>query len=143
MRNLKLLISVYLAVMTGWVIVHFSQHTFFEEESAGSHPEDGDRLFALDVCMAVAFLLTAVTAYQAARKAGKQSPPGSGWMYSNLFFYFTILVAIPFYANWFAAQGHTDDGLLWIYVETLGPLTWGTQGVRLWRGARTPDRATV
>ena len=53
MRNLKLLISVYLAVMTGWVIVHLSQHTFFEEESAGSHPEDGDRLLALDLFMAV------------------------------------------------------------------------------------------
>ena len=64
-------------------------------------------------------------------------------MFSNLSFYFTILVAIAFYANWFAAQGHTDDGLLWIYLETLGPLTWGTLAVRMWRGAGTPDRATV
>ena len=49
-------------------------------------------------------------------------------MFSNLSFYFTILVAIPFYANWFAAQGHTDDGLLWIYVETFGTTDVGHPG---------------
>ena len=93
--------------------------------------------------MALAFLIATVTSYLDTRRGAKESPPSSSWLLSMLFFYLTVLVAIPFFANWFASLGHTDDGILWIYVETAGPLTWGIQAVRLWRAARTPGRALV
>jgi len=142
-RYLKLAASVYLAVMAGWVIVHFFGHTFGEDHPEESVTEADERLATLDAFMALAFLVTSITAYQAVRQAAKQSPPAPGWFGSNLFFYFTVLVAIPFFANWFASMGHTDDGLLWIYVETLGPVTWGIQAVRLWRSARTAERVSA
>lgn len=132
------LTSLYLVVTAGWVTVHFLQHTIFDSDLSGSHLEDPDRFVAVDPFIAVAFLLTTVTAYQTVRREDKKSPPSSGWLYSHLFLYASILVAIPFFANWFAAQGHTDDGLLWIYVETAGPLTWVVQAVRLWRGTPIP-----
>ncbi len=143
MRTLKLAGSAYLAVMTGWVLVHFTEHTFFEEHPEEDLLEESDRFAALDVFMAAALILTAITAYQAMRRAGGQSPPAREWLWSSLFFYFTILVAIPFFANWFASLGHSDDGLLWIYVETMGPLTWTVQAIRLWRSAREPVTASV
>lgn len=138
MRHLKLATSVYLVVMAGWVIVHFFGHTFGEDHAEESLAEADERFATLDSFMALAFLVTSITAYQAVRHAAKQSPPAPGWFVSNLFFYLTVLVAIPFFANWFASLGHTDDGILWIYVETAGPLTWGIQAVRLWRSARAP-----
>ena len=143
MRYLKLTASVYLVVMAGWVIVHFFGHTFGEDHPEESTTGVDERFATLDTFMALAFLVTSITAYQAVRQAGKQSPPAPGWFVSNLFFYLTVLVAIPFFANWFASLGHTDDGLLWIYVETAGPVTWGIQAVRLWRGARTAGRVSA
>ena len=143
MRYLKLTASVYLVVMAGWVIVHFFGHTFGEDHPEESTTGVDERFATLDTFMALAFLVTSITAYQAVRQAGKQSPPAPGWFMSNLFFYLTVLVAIPFFANWFASLGHTDDGLLWIYVETAGPVTWGIQAVRLWRGARTAGRVAA
>jgi len=134
-RALKLAASIYLVVLAGWVIVHFSEHTFFEdhvEESGG-----GERS-ALDFFMALAFVVAMIASYLDTRRGAKQSPPPPGWLLSRLFFYLTVLVAIPFFANWFASLGHTDDGLLWIYVETAGPVTWGIQAVRLWHNARQP-----
>lgn len=142
MRKLNLVASVYLVVMAGWVLVHFSEHTFFEEHLEESLSEAGGRS-ALDFFMAAAFLVAVITSYLDTRRGAKVSPLPSGWLASRLFFYLTVLVAIPFFANWFASLGHTDDGILWIYVETAGPLTWGIQAVRLWRSARTPTRAAV
>ena len=130
-KALKRTISVYLALTAVWVAVHFLEHTFLED--VVEEASDGGERSALDVFMAVALLLTVITAYQAVRREAGQSPPPWSWFVSNIFFYFTILVAIPFFANWFASMGHTDDGLLWIYVETAGPLTWAIQAVRLWR----------
>lgn len=143
MKQWNLAASVYLAVIAGWVIVHFSQHTFFEDHPEEAVSEAGDRLATLDFFMAVAFLVAAITSFQDYRRGAKVSPLPPGWLASTLFFYLTVLVAIPFFANWFASMAHTDDGLLWIYVETAGPLTWGIQAVRLWRSARTPGRVTV
>ncbi len=142
MRAWKLAASVYLAVMAGWVIVHFSGHTFFEDHAEEALAEAGDRT-ALDFFMALAFLAAGIASYLDTRRGAKVSPPPPGWLASRLFFYLTVLVAIPFFANWFASMGHTDDGILWIYVETMGPLTWGIQAVRLWRGAGTPGRVTA
>ncbi|MYG93359.1 MAG: hypothetical protein F4196_10875 [Acidimicrobiia bacterium] len=143
MKAWRMAAGFYLVVMAGWVIVHFFGHTFGED-----HPEEpttgaDERFATLDAFMALAFLLTSITAYQAVRRAAKQSPPAPGWFVSNLFFYLTVLVAIPFFANWFASMGHTDDGLLWIYVETAGPVTWGIQAVRLWRSAGRAGRVTA
>ncbi|MDE0231261.1 MAG: hypothetical protein OXI56_06260 [bacterium] len=141
MRQLKLAASAYLAVMAGWVIVHFSEHTLFEDHAEES-VEAGGRS-ALDFFMALAFLVAAIASYLDTRRGAKESPPPPGWLASRLFFYLVVLVAIPFFANWFASLGHTDDGILWIYVETMGPLTWGIQAVRIWRGARTPGRVAA
>lgn len=143
MRALKLTGSVYLAVMAGWVIWHFLGHTFFEDPASEAHPEAEERLAALNVFMAVAFLLTAITAFQTFRREGRESPPAPGWLLSNLFFYLTVLVAVPFLANWVASMEHSDDGLLWIYVETVGPLTWAIQSARLWRSAQTTTASFV
>ena len=142
MRAWKLAAGAYLAVMAGWVIVHFSQHTFFEDHHEESLPEAGGRS-ALDFFMALAFVVAAIASYLDTRRGAKESPLPPGWLASRLFFYLTVLVAIPFFANWFASLGHTDDGLLWIYVETAGPLTWSIQAVRLWRNARAPGRVRV
>ena len=138
MKMLNRAISVYLVVMAGWVSVHFFEHTFLEhaEESV----EEEGRFATLDAFMALALLLTVVTAFAASRRGAKQSPLPPGWFISNLFFYFTILVAIPFYINWIASWGHTDDGILWLYTETAGPLTWLIQAIRLWR-TPTPARS--
>lgn len=68
--------------------------------------------------MALAFLVAAIASFLDARKWARESRPPPGWLLSRLFFYLTVLVAIPFFANWFASLGHTDDGILWIYVET-------------------------
>lgn len=145
MKALKPIIAIYLVLTAVWVVVHFAGHTFFEDHSEDHSSEtmavEEDRATTLDGFMAAAFLLTIVTAYQAKARQARVSPLPDGWMFSNLFFYLTILVAIPFFANWFASLGHTDDGILWIYTETAGPLTWTIQAVRLWRSA-LPQRSS-
>ncbi len=135
---LKRTISVYLALAVVWVLVHFLEHTFENVSMASS---DGDtRLAVLDMVIALAFLLTLVTSYQATRGHAGQSRI---WFASYLFFYWAVLVAVPFFANWFASLGHTDDGFLWVFVETAGPLTWAVQAVRLWRSTATAEQLAV
>ncbi|MCQ3805265.1 MAG: hypothetical protein OXC98_00080 [bacterium] len=143
MKALHRIISAFLAVMAVWVAVHFLEHSFFEDAVEEASSDGGDRLATLDLFMAVALLLTMVTAFLSTRREASKSPLPMSWFVSNIFFYFTILVAIPFFLNWFASWGHTDDGILWIYVETAGPLTWAFQAVRLWRQSAPAERTAL
>lgn len=144
MKALKPIVAVYLVVTAVWVVIHFAGHTFSEDHSSlDDHSSETpsveeDRVITLDLFMAIAFLLTMAMSFQAKRAKDRQSPPPDGWLFSNLFFYWTVLVAVPFFANWFASLGHTDDGILWIFIETAGPLTWTIQAIRLWPAELRP-----
>ena len=59
-KALKRTISVYLALTAVWVAVHFLEHTFLED--VVEEASDGGERSALDVFMAVALLLTVITA---------------------------------------------------------------------------------
>ena len=79
MRIVKPMASLYLAVMAGWVLVHFSEHTFFDDHPEDSLSEASDRFALLDVFMASAFLVAAITSFLDMRSGAKKSPPPSSW----------------------------------------------------------------
>lgn len=132
MDVLKRSVSVFLLSMAVWVFGHFVDHTFLEDHATEALQASRGNVQILDILMGVAFVITVITAYLNTRQASKSSPLPRTWFVSSLFFYITVLVAAPFFANWIASLGHTDEGFLWIFVETAGPLTWVAQALRLW-----------
>ena len=129
------LISVFLALVAVAVAGHFIVFPLYAYNAAGEASALSRNIWlTLDAFQAAALLLVLITGYQAKQASdGETSAITRSWVTSNLIFYTTVLVAIPFFANWFAALGSTDDNLLWSYLDTAGPVIVAVQAGRLWR----------
>ena len=96
----------------------------------------------LNYLMAVAIVLGLIFAYLRKRSleaAGLDRIVTRRYLESNILFYGFLLVAMLFFWNWFdrliddEPQG-IHRSIVWIIVDTVGPLLWGALGIFLLRG---------
>ncbi len=97
----------------------------------------------LNYLMAVAIVLGLIFAYLRKRSleaAGLDRIVTRRYLEANILFYGFLLVAMLFFWNWFdrliddEPQG-IHRNIVWIIVDTVGPLLWGALGMFLLRGA--------
>ena len=97
----------------------------------------------LNYLMAVAIVLGLIFAYLRKRSleaAGLDRIVTRRYLEANILFYGFLLVAMLFFWNWFdrliddESQG-IHRNIVWIIVDTVGPLLWGALGMFLLRGA--------
>ncbi len=100
----------------------------------------------LDVLMAIGLVLALIFNYRRKRdvESDEQAESTSrSYLESNVLFYLTAAVTIIFFHNWFALLANGADYLdgnhqawvIWAFVDTLLPITFGVSGCRLWREA--------
>lgn len=97
----------------------------------------------LNYLMTVAIVLGLIFAYLRKRSleaAGLDRIVTRRYLEANILFYGFLLVAMLFFWNWFdrliddEPQG-IHRNIVWIIVDTVGPLLWGALGMFLLRGA--------
>ena len=96
----------------------------------------------LDYLMALALVLGVIFAYLRKRSlesAGLDRIVTRRYFEANLLFYGFVAMAMLFFWNWFdllvdADPQDTDHNIVWIIVDTVGPLLWGALGIFLLRG---------
>lgn len=97
----------------------------------------------LNYLMAVAIVLGLIFAYLRKRSleaAGLDRIVTRRYLEANILFYGFIAIAMLFFWNWFdllvdVDPQDTDRHIVWIIVDTVGPLLWGALGMFLLRGA--------
>ena len=98
----------------------------------------------LDYLMALALVLGVIFAYLRKRSlesAGLDRIVTRRYFEANLLFYGFVAMAMLFFWNWFdllvdADPQDTDHNIVWIIVDTVGPLLWGALGIFLLRGGK-------
>ena len=96
----------------------------------------------LNYLMAVAAALGVIFAYLRKRSleaAGLDRIVTRRYLEANILFYGFIAIAMLFFWNWFdllvdTDPQDTDRHIVWIIVDTVGPLLWGALGMHLLRG---------
>ena len=97
----------------------------------------------INYLMTVAIVLGLIFAYLRKRSleaAGLDRIVTRRYLEANILFYGFLLVAMLFFWNWFdrliddEPQG-IHRNIVWIIVDTVGPLLWGALGMFLLRGA--------
>ncbi|MCY4579070.1 MAG: hypothetical protein OXD31_08475, partial [Chloroflexi bacterium] len=92
--------------------------------------------------MAVAAALGVIFAYlrkHSLEAAGLDRIVTRRYLEANILFYGFIAIAMLFFWNWFdllvdTDPQDTDRHIVWIIVDTVGPLLWGALGMHLLRG---------
>ena len=97
----------------------------------------------INYLMMVAIVLGLIFAYLRKRSleaAGLDRIVTRRYLEANILFYGFIAIAMLFFWNWFdllvdVDPQDTDRHIVWIIVDTVGPLLWGALGMFLLRGA--------
>ena len=95
----------------------------------------------INVLMALSSVLGVIFAYLRKRSveaAGLDRIVTRRYLEANILFYGLLAIAILFFWNWFdlhfdADPQDTDNSIVWIIVDTIGPLLWGALGMFLLR----------
>ena len=138
---LKKLVGAYLVIVGVVVAVFFIVNSLLAEAV--------DVLsiwYVLDVLMLVGLVLALVFNYQRKREVeteGQSESITRSYLESNALFYLTAAVTIIFLHNWVSLLANGSDSLdgnhqawvIWAFVDTLLPITFGLTGCRLWREA--------
>lgn len=141
MLGIQKLVGAYLVVVGVAVAVFFIFNTLLADSI-----EVLDIWYVLDVLMAIGLVLALVFNYQRKRgvESGEQADSVTrSYLESNALFYLTAAVTIIFFHNWFSLLANGADSLdgnhqawvIWAFVDTLVPITFGVSGCRLWREA--------
>ena len=96
----------------------------------------------LNYLMALSAVLGVIFAYLRKRSlesAGLDRIVTRRYLEANILFYGFIAIAMLFFWNWFdllvdTDSQDTDRHIVWIIVDTVGPLLWGALGMYLLRG---------
>lgn len=96
----------------------------------------------LNYLMALSAALGVIFAYLRKRNleaAGLDRIVTRRYLEANILFYGFIAIAMLFFWNWFdllfdTDPQDTDRHIVWIIVDTVGPLLWGALGMYLLRG---------
>ena len=130
----KRVVGAYLALVAVVVLAQFVAWPLYVDDHADAAD---DTWLILNWFMAAGLVLMLVLTCK-----GKQScdadPAGDDrqWIRANVMFYATVLLAIAFVPNWFAATwGENDNGTVWHVIDTALPVLFGVQARRLLRPA--------
>ena len=141
MSGIHKLVGAYLVIVGVAVAVFFIVNTLLA---------DALDVFSiwqiLDVLMAIGLVLALIFNYRRKRdvESDEQAESTSrSYLESNVLFYLTAAVTIIFFHNWFALLANGADYLdgnhqawvIWAFVDTLLPITFGVTGCRIWREA--------
>ena len=141
MSGLKKLVGAYLVIVAVAVAVFFIINSLLTDAI--------DVLsvwYVLDVLMVIGLALALYFNY--VRKREVEARDGNGsvtrpYVESNALFYLTAAVTIIFLHNWLSLLANGADSLdgnhqawvIWAFVDTLLPISFGLSGCRLWREA--------
>ena len=130
------LISIYLVLVAIAVAVQFVVFPLYAYGVDGEVMASAlDVWHVLDWFMAVGLVLVVVTTYgEKRRRDGDESPDLRPWLRSRFMFYGTVLLALAFVPNWFAAVwGSNDNSTIWHLINTVLPVVFVAEAHRLWR----------
>ncbi len=130
----KRLIGAYLALVAVVVLAQFVAWPLYVDDHADAAL---DTWLILNWFMAAGLALMLVITTRAKRSCDAE---GGGdtrqWVRANVMFYLTVLLAVAFVPNWFAAAwGENDNGTIWHVIDTVLPVLFLVQARRLLRPA--------
>ena len=133
---IKRTIAVYLALVALAVVGQFVAYPLYAYE-AGNADAANDTWLILDWLMAVGLVLMLVITCKAKKSCDADRAIDSRqWIRANVMFYVTVLLAIAFVPNWFAAAwGENANGTIWHIIDTVLPVLFLVQARRLLRPA--------
>ena len=141
MSGIQKLVGAYLVIVGVAVAVFFIVNTLLDDAI------DVTAIWQiLDVLMAIGLVLALIYNYQRKRDVESGDEADSitrPYLESNALFYLTAAVTIIFFHSWFSLLANGADYLdgnhqawvIWAFVDTLLPVTFGVTGCRLWREA--------
>lgn len=141
MSGIQKLVGAYLVVVGVAVAVFFIVNTLLADSI------DVPSIWQiLDVLMAIGLVLALFFNYQRKREVESSEQSESitrSYLEGNALFFLTAAVTIIFFHNWFSLLANGTDSLdgnhqawvIWAFVDTLLPITFGVSGCRLWREA--------
>ena len=127
-------IAAYLALVAVAVLAQFVAWPLYVDDHAEAA---NDTWLILNWFMAAGLALMLVITCKA-KQSCDADPAGDTrqWVRANVMFYLTVLLAIAFVPNWFAATwGENANGTVWHAIDTVLPVLFGVQARRLLRPA--------
>ena len=130
----KRVIGAYLALVAVVVLAQFVAWPLYVDDHADAA---GDTWLILNWFMAAGLVLMLVITARAKLSCDAEGGDDDrSWIRANVMFYLTVLLAIAFVPNWFAATwGENDNGTIWHVIDTVLPVLFGVQARRLLRPA--------
>lgn len=126
----KRVIGAYLALVAVVVLAQFVAWPLYVDDYADAA---NDTWLTLNWFMAAGLVLMLVLTCKA-KQACDADADNRQWIRANVMFYLTVLLAIAFVPNWFAATwGENDNGTIWHIIDTVLPVLFLAQARRLLR----------
>lgn len=154
--------SLYLVLVAVAVTVQFFAFPFYAYDAAGKSIEDGSAMtvwLVLDWFMAVGLVILVIATLAGKKfinmesnlnkkhKSGSDeagccntTDSGNGygdlkkWIEANAMFYGSVILTIAFVPNWFeVAWGASPNGTIWHIIDSVLPVLFVVQALRIWR----------
>ncbi|MCY4630551.1 MAG: hypothetical protein OXE75_06650 [bacterium] len=128
----KRVIGAYLALVAVVVLAQFVAWPLYVDDHADAA---NDTWLILNWFMAAGLALMLVITTRAKRSCDAEGGDDDRqWIRANVMFYLTVLLAVAFVPNWFAAAwGENANGTVWHVIDTVLPVLFGVQARRLLR----------
>ncbi len=133
----KRLVALYLLLLAAVTVIHLIVTPFYQPD----HDPDFTYWEAFDPFMVAGSLLVLVSAYLWKRRHDAALPEANNWrayVEANGLFYIGGVHAILVSWAWLMqAFGDPAQGqpIIWLLLDSVGPMLWLTAGRRLWREA--------
>ena len=142
--------SVYLVLIAAVVAANFIAYPLYAYDSSGESTDTAAKIWLMiDSFMASGLFIVLVSTLNRKRAGDAKAQAdstGAGidggdslaniqrWIESNLMFYGTVILALAFIPNWFAAAwGYNADGTIWHLIDTVLPVMFAVEARHLWR----------
>ena len=147
MAAVKRLAGAYLVLVGTGVAVYFIINVFLLDSVILLDSIDVPTVWLVfDVLMAIGLGLALIFNYAWKRDESERDLDGSvtrRYLESTIVFYLTVVVTILFLHNWLSLLALGTDSLynndpawiIWAFVDTMLPITFGVTGCRLWSEA--------
>lgn len=129
----KRVVGAYLALVAAAVLAQFVAWPLYVDDHADAAL---DTWLILNWFMAAGLALMLVITTRVKRSCDAEGGDDRQWIRANVMFYLTVLLAVAFVPNWFAAAwGENDNGTIWHIIDTVLPVLFLVQARRLLRPA--------